>query len=519
MIAVLGGYDAVSPAVRGFMSRLLFIKTRQVDFYERYCKAASPPLGLMHLAAHAREHRPGKDKFLLLDERVQVTSDADYATIIGKFQPDLIGLSVLTTEADRMSELIALLGRVAPDTRILIGGPHATAEGPGIMDEFPHVYVVRGEAENAFVKLLACFDRGDYYPTERISGLMYTSPTGALVEVPYGIDDPDVATLSRPAYDLVNFDLYEKNNRMTIYAFGRRYAPLFTSRGCPYRCTYCHDIFGKGFRAQTPEQVVDDIQYLIENHGIHEFEVYDDIFNADYKRTMGICDEIKRRNLKTAFSFPNGIRGDRFDKPLLQALADVGTYHMAFAVESASPRIQKLIKKHVKIDKIHENITIAANVGIFTWGFFMLGFPTETRKEMQATVDFGVSSDLHGAFFFKVMPFGGTELTREFIPDDMRVGLYDSPLLSGENLVDADYMYGRNNLSTLTSEELHEVQWTAMKRFYFNPRRWTRVLRDYPFGTAKAIKKGLGFSKYLLVNRDYSEVSDGLADQVLAMAA
>ncbi len=485
------------------MSRLLLIKTPQ-NHYARYFTAPSPPLGLLYLAAYARRERDGRDLFMLIDERTHETSDDEYRHLVREFRPDVVALSVLSTEADRLADIVPLFGRIAPTAKILIGGPHATAEGPGIIEDFPETYVERVEAENSYVKLLNGFDEGLAHPgqgDERISGLMYTRPDGTVSETPYGTDDPDVQSLPMPAWDLVDFDVYEKHNRMTPLG-PTRYAPLFTSRGCPYRCTYCHDVFGKGFRAQSASRVVDEIEHLIDRYGVSEFEVFDDIFNADYARTMAICDEIKRRNLETKFCFPNGIRGDRMERPLLQALADVGTYHMAFAVESASPRVQKLIRKHIKLDKIAENITTAGDVGIFTWGFFMLGFPTERREELQATVDFAVNSDLHGAFFFSVIPFGGTELQREYAAPDMS-SAYASPLFLEGTAAEADYHYAENEMSDVTPDDLKQIQWTAYRRFYFHPRRWWRGFRDFPWGKRSAIKKGVGFSKYLVFDRDY----------------
>ena len=494
------------------MSRVLMIKTRQ-NHYDRFWAAASPPLGLLYLASYAREKRPGADRFIVVDERTDPQTDFDYRQIIEDFRPDVVALSVLSTEADRLADLVPLMRSLVPEAKILIGGPHATAEGPGVITDFPDCYVVRGEAEVSFVRLLDAFDEGLLHPEERVSGLMYTRADGSLYEVPYNVELPDVPSLPTPAWDLVDFDTYEKHpSRMTPIG-GGRYAPLFTSRGCPYRCIYCHDVFGKGFRAYDAKKTVDEIQYLIEHHGVHEYEIYDDIFNADYSRTMAICDEIKRRGLKTRFSFPNGIRGDRLDGPLLQALADVGTYHMAFAIESASPRVQKLIRKHIKLDKIADNITFAAKAGIFTWGFFMLGFPTERREELLATVDFAVTSDLHGAFFFSVIPFGGTELTKNYVGGGE---VYESPLFSAENTSDAgDYHYAESGLADVSPKELQRIQWDAYRRFYLRPSRWAAVWRDFPRGKGVAIKKALSLSKHIVVDHNYKDMINTMRAHVL----
>ena len=122
---------------------------------------------------------------------------------------------------------------------------------------------------------------------------------------------------------------------------GNRYALLFTSRGCPYRCNYCHNIFGKRFLRQSPERVVKEIELLYETYGVTEFQIVDDVFNLDKRRLKTIMEEVHRRwPGKIHFTFPNGLRGDILDEEVLDALKLGGTYAMAIAVETATPRLQ-----------------------------------------------------------------------------------------------------------------------------------------------------------------------------------
>src|SRR4030095_9490730 len=141
----------------------------------------------------------------------------------------------------------------------------------------------------------------------RRSGLCSRGADGELFEVPNNVAQPAINDLPMPAYDLIDFATYANFARMAPYARGR-YAGLFTWRGCPYRCTYCHEVFEKGFRAMTPSRVVDEMQHIVETYGVRQFEFYDDIFNADPKRAVAICREIVRRDLRPQLYFPNGLR-------------------------------------------------------------------------------------------------------------------------------------------------------------------------------------------------------------------
>ena len=185
----------------------------------------------------------------------------------------------------------------------------------------------------------------------------------------------------------------------------RKYLSLFSSRGCPCKCTYCHEVFGKRFRAGSPERLVAELEHYVKVFGVTDFEFLDDIFNFDRKRVLEICDLIAKRNLKLRINFPNAVRTDALTEEVLDALVGAGLYHSAFALESGSPRIQKFMRKRLNIDKFLQGVKWATNRGVFAHGFAMLGFPTETEEDMKATLEVACNSRLHTAAFFTVIPF------------------------------------------------------------------------------------------------------------------
>jgi radical SAM superfamily enzyme YgiQ (UPF0313 family) len=327
---------------------------------------------------------------------------------------------------------------------------------------------VIGEGEATLLDIVRAMESGR--PLTGIAGTAWLE-NGVVHHGPAREAIGDLDALPFPAWDLTPMDDYAKTPRVSQIEQGP-YMSLFTSRACPYKCIYCHDLFGKTFRARSVGNIIAEIEELDRRYGIRVFEIVDDIFNFNRQRVREFCDAVKARGLKIRFSFPNGLRTDILDKELIDRLAEAGCNLIAFAVETASERIQKLIRKYNRLDKIHENIAHAADAGIFCHGYFMIGFPTETREEMLQTLNYAIHSRLHTAGLFIANPFEGTELARMakergFNVDDLTYNSY--------GYYETDF-----NMSAVPDADLRELVRWAMKRFYLQPRRIVRLLRDHP---------------------------------------
>jgi radical SAM superfamily enzyme YgiQ (UPF0313 family) len=209
---------------------------------------------------------------------------------------------------------------------------------------------------------------------------------------------------------------------------------------------------------------------LKKDYGVEEIEIVDDAFNLDLKRAKQIAELIVRKNLKIHISFSNGLRADRMDEELIELLKRAGTYRINYAVESASPRIQKLIKKNLDLDKTVKIIEWTAARKIFTFGYFMLGFPTETEAEVKETINYAMKSELHAASFFYLNPFPNTELVKTWpMPDNWE-----------RAHVDMDYTAFSLNLSEVPDEVLKKLYKQAYRKFHFQPRRMWRTFKVVP---------------------------------------
>lgn len=451
--------------------RVLLIRSSYIP--NRMGKYVVPPLGILTLASYLRTHRKNEIEVQILDNGFERLPPDKCADKIKEFAPDVVGISALSIESAGLHRLASVVKRINPSVKVIAGGPHATTFYDFVLQDKNVDYVVAGEGEKTFIELLD-YLRDDSTPPPDMSGLAQRVDE----EITFGGVRPpieDLDSLPMPAWDLIDLKGYSnfpKFTSMNTFLARTPYAPLFTSRACPYRCAYCHSIFGKKFRAQSPQRVLEEIELLHKRYGAKEFHIYDDIFNFDRGRVLEICEEIKRRGLDIKFAFPNGVRGDLMTKDVLQALIQAGAYSITYAVETASPRIQRLIHKNLDLDKVYQAVEWTYEFGAIPCGFFMLGFPSETLEEMKRTISYAVHSKMLRALFFSVVPVPRTELfeiAKRAYPD------YDfSYELSPTMYYWAEKPF-YNKVSSIDVETLTHKAWGD---FYLKPwRMWNLLLR------------------------------------------
>lgn len=429
----------------------------------------SPPMGALYLAAWLRKRFPLDIK--IVNQRVENLSYEKVVRIAVAFNADIVGITVMTPFAHALPILISSLKSAKPDTKIVLGGPHISAFGASVLDFVPADAAVSGEGEQSMEMIIdALQGNGDF---SGIPGLIWRSQEGEVVTNP-GIAPiiNDIDTIPMPAYDLIDPTQYWHHQSMPPIP-RRRYISLVSSRGCPYGCTWCHNIFGRGFRAHSPERIVEEITYYKKNYGVDDVEFLDDCFNLQRQRVFGFAEQLLKRNGPIKIAFPNALRADLLDQDTIGALAAAGTYYSSFALESASKRIQELTLKRLNIEKFLEAVRLAVRKKIFTNGFMMMGFPGETMEEMELTIKTAAESELHTGSFFAVTPFPGTRLfdyVQQHLPDR----------ISKINDSEMDYFRTRINLSGVPDKTFYYYQRKAMRDFFLHPRRLYRILRDFP---------------------------------------
>jgi radical SAM superfamily enzyme YgiQ (UPF0313 family) len=257
---------------------------------------------------------------------------------------------------------------------------------------------------------------------------------------------------------------------MNTIARSSRRLPMFFSRGCPMGCAYCHHIFGRKYRTFSVERTVSQMVSLRDCYNLHEFEIIDDTFNLRLEHAKDAMREIIAQKLDVGIAFTNGLRADRMDEELLDLMQQAGTYRIDYAIESASPRVQKLAKKRLDLERAREVVNMTAERGIVTGCYYMLGFPGETGEEMEATVEYALSLKNHISSFFYLMPFPGTEIA-ESDPEVSK---------KARDMTFRDASGVAVNLSAASEEAMAAVRRRGYRGFYFNAPRMLRIARDVP---------------------------------------
>jgi anaerobic magnesium-protoporphyrin IX monomethyl ester cyclase len=385
--------------------RILLIKPYQPQTLLSY----SPPLGILYLVSALRRRFGEALSVHVIDAKLEHRVADDLRSDIAA--ADVIGLSALNCEADGAYDIARLAKVMDPAKVVVLGGPLAHRQADKVFASCGEIdWVFDGEAERSFPDAIAWHMSGQQ-PDGTIAGMFFRTDGG--IVAPKGNDFvPDLDALPWPAWDLVDFDAYGRVQNMNGWMRGRRYATLFTSRGCPYKCSYCHDVFTKKFRWRSAEDVVAEMSLLIERYGIDEFEIIDDIFNLHKPRLKKIFALLKERHphQRLYFCFPNGLRADILDRDVVRTLKEAGTYQITVAVETVTERLQELISKHLDLEKTRRCIDYCAEQGITVKGYFMLGFPTETPREIWNTIRYAVTSRLTLASIFVVVPQPRTPL-------------------------------------------------------------------------------------------------------------
>jgi radical SAM superfamily enzyme YgiQ (UPF0313 family) len=429
----------------------------------------TPPMGIMYLAAYLRTKFDLDIK--LVNQRESNCTNEELARQAIEFDADIVGFGSLTPFGHGFAPLTRMVRAGLPNALILLGGPHITSFGAKALADTAANAAVEGEGELAFEQIIrAYFDGGDL---GHIPALIWRNVNGEVLTNPGtmpAIEDLD--SLPFPAYELIDLPKYWRLQSMPPLP-RRRYVSLTSSRGCPYRCSWCQHVFGRKFRIHSPERIVDEIAYFQRIYGVDDFEFLDDIFNLDHSRLMAFCDLLHRRNVRIKIALSNGVRTDILTQEDVDALADAGTYFASFALDSGSPRIQKLMGKNLNIPRFLQGVEMAVKRGIFANGFAMLGFPTETEAEMRQTIDVACNSMLHTASFFTATPYPNTALYDH-------VSKTHAQQLANLTYKDTDSSQIRVNLADVPDEVLFACQRKANRRFFLNPKRIYRILRDYP---------------------------------------
>jgi len=361
------------------------------------------PIGLMYLSSWLKSNLKNVE-VKLAKSFIDFRNAHELLSIIDTFNPDIIGIKSMSLDMESLFEYVKHIrgNYFKPNYIIVLGGPITNSNTKEVFHSGLFDHITIGEGERAFLEITKAFYEQKQI-NNAIKGIVYS-------ENNYEKDNiEDLDEIPFPDYSLIEFTKYDEHIN---YGYNRnRQGVIFTSRGCPYKCIYCHNLFGSKARLRSPENIFREMQFLYNTYNIKDIFFVDDIFNIDYKRAMEIFDLIIHSRIPFKLYFPNGIRGDIIDKNYIDRMVEAGTILVTYAVETASGRLQKIIKKNLDIEKLKENIKYTCEKRILVNAFFLFGLPGETEDEAMLTLKYAEELDkLNFPFIFFSRYYEGTEM-------------------------------------------------------------------------------------------------------------
>lgn len=257
----------------------------------------------------------------------------------------------------------------------VFGGPHADVCGEDILRQIPWVdFICRGEGEGTVYPLFSSLLRRE--PDLSVDGLVYrkgaevlSNPRPALIA--------DLDTLPQVDYSLLPMDTAREANK----AF-----PIDVGRGCPFGCTFCSTktFWGRKYRLKSPQRILTEVQTLCQNYGITYLGFAHDMFTMNRAKVLETCQLLQ--TLDFPITWRCSARIDCIDTEMIDAMVASGMREIFVGIETGSERMQKLVNKNLKLDKVLPLLQYLHDKGVSVTTSFIYGFPEETEADVTDTL-------------------------------------------------------------------------------------------------------------------------------------
>ncbi|MCX7991065.1 MAG: B12-binding domain-containing radical SAM protein [Proteobacteria bacterium] len=361
-----------------------------------------PPISLGYLASGVLD----RHNVTILDNLKEKLSLEEISEKVRKF--DIAGITLFTKDLSLCKKYLKTIKSANPNCITVLGGPHPSALPEETMFFFKDLvnYLLVGESETGFPKLINFIESGKPELNE-IEGLVYIKDGSIKKNTPICIENIDNFKI---AWQLIPPDSYPQAPHG---AFFKQFpiAPIITSRGCPFHCTFCggHIISGRKIRQRSVDNVIEEIGLLYKNYGVREIHIEDDNFTFRKDYVLEFCSKLKSNFPDITWTCPNGVRIDTLDEEMISAMKSSGCYALSIGIESGSNRILKLMKKSLTVEKTKEKVEMLKKFDIDINAFFILGYPGEKKEDIEKTINLALSLPLKRASFANFQPLPGTE--------------------------------------------------------------------------------------------------------------
>jgi len=449
------------------MAQVVLIQS-PVDFYNKERvnadQTSSPPMGLLYIAAYLEKKGIS---VRLIDPFPEKLDLEDILRIVEEEKPLLIGISSMTPGI-RVAVLIAKAIRKKFKKIIIgIGGYHPSVDGT-FVKRYPFFdFQVIGEAEITFYEIFK-----DVEAKKKLKKVYF----GKMVT--------DLDTLPFPARHLLKgcyFGPHDKREALEPEV------TIISSRGCPFHCIFCSKPLHRNlYRYRSAKNIVDEMEATYHLCG-GRYNFVDDTMGADRQKAIEFCNEIISRNFKVKFA--TSIRAVDIDTELLKKFAQAGCREIFIGIESGNERIRnEIINKPAPERKLKEAVNLCRKLGIQSNFYLMLGFPTETWREIDDTINIGsrIKADFIGIHLTQIIP--GSRLYELAIKEGKIKKDTIDRYIRGELGNDFFEVFPKYVPDGLTLEDLKKARKIAYRKFFLNPGWIYRRVASYFKFPQKAIK-------------------------------
>ncbi len=416
-----------------------------------------PPLGLISVATGIDKRHNVK----ILDVMAKKMTIAETIDYILDYKPDILGVSAITRQLYPLYEICRKVKGANPKIKIFAGGPHINDYPMETMEWGTIDYALGGFAEYTFPQLVEAIDGGEKPESLQKIPTLYYKSDGKIISNP-GHKKPLVLDeFPKPNRKLVDlskyFSVLDKKKMTTMNS----------SRGCPFKCIYCN-VQEKKFHYKSAKYLVDEMEEIL-SLGVEEVFIHDDAFNVLRQRVVDICNEILKRKLKIKWCARS--RVTPFDDEMAKLMKKAGCVRLHVGVESLDQKILDYINKGITVEQINNFFRLCKKYKIGVMGYFMVGFPMET-KEYRASILKDIERLDPEYFTLNILfPYPKTAYYNELIKN----GTYKKDYwaeYSKKPTKDFEMPLPR---SAELEKELEELTDTSYRKYFFRPRR---ILRE-----------------------------------------
>lgn len=402
---------------------VLLIKVPEIDFEEKTISYAETlaldappiPLGIASLSAYLKKMTTHRVHLLdIFAEGFWVFKEKHDRKVfldlieeqISTIKPDVIGISALMIINYKWVHHVARVAKkLNPNVMVIVGGGYASILPDEVLEDNNVDFIVTGEGEEVLLRILdADLDREKL---TRVDGLGFRTDSGKKIVNRKTRFIKDVDSLPFYDWEGIGLEHYMKHHK-------DRFISYITSRGCPFRCSFCssHLLWGGNFRPMSAKRVLDEIDYLVSKYRIERIELRDDNLTLNKERILAILNGFIDRRYNLSWNNPNAVAIVTLDRHVIEIFKKSGCDLLTIAIESGSERvIKEIIKgKSVTKNKTREVCKIAKDVGLKVQTAFMVGFPGETRDDIEQTNEFALELGCDWNQISIATPFPGTEM-------------------------------------------------------------------------------------------------------------